>query len=171
MTSIFLFFLFFFLNQPDLVQAQPGLPDIALDIPLAGNVQIPMSNGKIDNVPINGIFHVVSHVSNESAKIEYRFTGSMSNVSGTGDYTGLVYEADNSGLEIISQPQIKGNNLDIFVRTYLLTTVSTRMYPPNPCPAGGNCIIPLNLHFTTSFDPTGLMNDITINELSIPASD
>jgi hypothetical protein len=160
-----------FLQHPDLIDAASGPPDTYLDIPLTGSVQVPLSNGTMDAVPISGLFHVVSHVSIDSPEVEYRLAGSLVNVSGRGEYTGLIYEAANSLLEVITPPQISGNQLNIFGRTYLLTTVSTMMYPPGICPTAGICVIPLNLHFTTSFDPTGLMNNITISGVSIPSAE
>jgi hypothetical protein len=170
-SSILFLVIFFLLHHPYVIHAASGSPDTSLDIPLTGIVQVPLSNGTMDAVPITGIFHVISHVTNDFSEVEYRLIGSLANVSGRGEYTGLLYEAANSLLEVITPPQIPGNQLNIFGRTYLLTTVSTMMFPPNICPTAGICIIPLNLHFTTSFDPTGLMNRITISGVSIPSSE
>jgi hypothetical protein len=163
--------IFFLLHHPLLTQAAPSPPDTFLDIPLTGIVQVPLSNGSMDTVPISGIFHVVSHVSGDSSGIAYGLIGDLANVSGTGNYTGLLYEATPSWLEVITPPQIPGKPLDIFGRTYLVTTVSTMMFPPDSCPAAGICVIPLNVYFTASFDPTGLMNAITINAVSIPSGE
>lgn len=151
--------------------AKAELPDTFIDVPLTGNIQISLSNGNLDTVPISGIFRVVSHATSVSSEIEYGLIGTLANVSGRGEYTGLLYEATNSWIGVITAPQVKGNPLEIFGRTYLLTTVSTMMFPPEACPSGGACIIPLNLVFTVSFDPTGLMNSITVNSVTIPSGE
>ncbi|HWP24199.1 MAG TPA: hypothetical protein VNM15_08510, partial [Candidatus Binatia bacterium] len=132
----------------------------SMQLPLAGTVFVPLSNGGFDAVALAGQAHVVTHVIPPgpfTPPNPVRIHVNLDQVFGVGDITGLRYNA--TGANRINLPAIPRDPVNL---GFNLQPDGPPVTPPNP-------IIPLDISFILTFNPdTGALSNVVIESMSVP---
>lgn len=132
----------------------------SMQVPLAGTVFVPLSDGSLDAVALAGQVHVVTQVippDPVTPPNPVRIHVNLDRVSGVGDLTGLRYNA--TGANRINLPTAPPDPINL---GFNLRPQGPPGIPPDP-------FIPLDISFILTFNPdTGALSNVVIESMLVP---
>ena len=132
----------------------------SVQIPLAGTVFVPLSDGSTDAVALSGMVHVETHVQPADPVAPpnpVRIMINLDQVSGIGDLTGLCYNATEANR--VNLPAVPPDPLNL---GFNLAPDGPPSTPPDP-------FIPLDISFILTFNPdSGQLLNVDIETISVP---
>lgn len=142
-------------------QAEPVTSSV--QVPLAGEVFVPLSDGSFDSVALTGQVHVVTHVPQPVTLTDpIRIHVNLDQVSGVGSVTHLLYVA--TGANRVNLLAIPSDSMNLGFDLRAVGTPPNPIWPPDP-------IAPLDISFELTFNPdTGALTDVSIESMSVPVS-
>jgi hypothetical protein len=149
--------LFLFYLSPSALEAQPVTTSV--QVPLAGTVFVPLTDGSLDQVNLLGAAHVVTHFNPATPTDPMRISFNLDGVTGVGDLTGLKYIA--TGANRINFPTFPADRISLS-----FDLIAPLLFlPDSPKPTG----IPVDISFALTFnqDTAELLN-VDIELMSVP---
>lgn len=142
--------------------AQPVVT--SLQVPLAGIVDVPLSDNTFDQVALAGMVHVVTYVAPPNPIVPpnpVRIHINLDQVTGVGASTGSRYNA--TGANRINLPSLPTDPINL---SFDLRAVG---FPPDPI-APPDPIVPLDITFTLNFsvDLPGRLESVIIGDITVP---
>lgn len=135
----------------------------SMQVPLAGTVFVPLSDGSFDGVALSGMVHVLTYFQTRKQfqpPDPVRIHINLDRVSGVGDLTGLRYEA--TGAFRINLPAVPPDPFNTSFDLRAVGTPPDPIIPPDP-------VVPLDISFLLSFNPdTGALTNVEIESMSVP---
>ncbi|MGE5217152.1 MAG: hypothetical protein ACM3SP_09160 [Chloroflexota bacterium] len=135
----------------------------SLQLPLVGDVSVPLSDGSFDGVSLSGFAHVFSYVRTSGPfqpSDPYRIQINLDQVSGVGDVTGFRYQG--TGAFRINLPMAPVDPINV---SFDLRVAGV---PPNPT-LPTDLYMPLDISFVFNFDPFGdTLTNVSIQSISVP---
>jgi hypothetical protein len=160
--------LIFWLSPAALHAQQPVSSSVQL--PLAGKVFVPLSDGSFDGVPLSGFVHVFAQVRTPSPFAPadpYRIQINLDSVSGVGDVTGLLYQG--TGAFRINLPTAPVDPINVSFDLLVAGLPPNPIAPSDPFIPSGPPIVPLDISFLFNFGPFGdTAPGIFIQSMSVP---
>ena len=152
--------LMFFIS-PALLHAQAVTTSV--QVPLAGTVFVPLSNGTDDMVMLSGMVHVFTYFQTRNPFYPgdpMRIHINLDQVSGVGDLTGLRYNA--TGTFRINLPALPSDPMNTSFDLRVVGVPPDPLIPPDP-------IVPLDISIDLSFNPdTGALMNVDILSMMVP---
>jgi len=139
--------------------AQPVTTSI--QVPLAGTVFVPLSDGSFDSVALTGQAHVVTHVipPDPIHPPPVRIQVNLDQVSGVGDVSKLLYVATGANRVNLATFPPDPVNLGFDLRA--VGFPPEPVHPPDPA-------VPLDISFILTFNPdTGELLSVSIEAMSV----
>ncbi|HWP57962.1 MAG TPA: hypothetical protein VNL14_08755 [Candidatus Acidoferrales bacterium] len=131
----------------------------SLQVPLAGTVFVPLSDGSFDSVALSGRVHVVTQVPaqpNDPCRIHVN----LDQVAGVGSVTKLEYIA--TGANRVNLPAVPTDPMNLGFDLRAVGIPPDPITPPNP-------VVPLDIALQLTFNPdTGVLASVSIESMSVP---
>jgi hypothetical protein len=139
----------------------------SIQLPLAGTVSAPLTDGTVEDVPLSGFVHVFAQVRTPSplAPIDpYRIQINLDQVSGVGVVSGFRYQG--TGSFRINLPTAPVDPISASFDLRVPGLPPSPILPPNPI-LPPSPILPLDISFLFDFIG-GTLNNVVIDSISVP---